>query len=215
MWRGPCSPLLLLPRPGVPRECRVLSAASLLREVLRDAGVPDAALGPLGSHSLKATPLSWLAKFGVDRESRKALGYHKPKGDKSMLAYSRDDLAGPLRKFECVLRAIAAGDFLPDATRSGRFAKPTTRTRSTSPTSSATSSSSPSQSESGRVSSGEEEPVQLDDFSGIFVINRASGIIHRVVDDQVLLCGRRHPAGARPLSTWPASGARTCSRCFA
>jgi hypothetical protein len=186
-----------------------------LREVLRDAGVPEATLGPLGSHSLKATPLSWMAKFGVDRESRKALGYHKPKGDRAMLAYSRDDMAGPLRKYEGVLRAIAAGDFVPDATRSGRFIKPTTRPRSTSPTSTATSSSTPSHSESGKISSGEDEPVQLDDFAGIFIINGTSGIIHRVVDDQVLLRGRRHPAGARPLSTWPASGARTCSRCFA
>ena len=40
---------------------------------------------------------------------------------KSVLAYSRDGLAGPLRELEKVLLSIRQNKFCPDASRSGRF----------------------------------------------------------------------------------------------
>eukprot|EP00971_Amphidinium_carterae_P113467 2247969-Amphidinium_carterae.2 len=74
--------------------------------------------------NLKPTTLRWAAKFGVPLEVRKILGYHAIKGIKSVLHYSRDEQATPLRELIKVLKAVAAGTFQPDASRSGRFVKP-------------------------------------------------------------------------------------------
>lgn len=66
------------------------------------------------SHSLKAMQLSWLAKRGVPKETRKALGYHIEWGDRSMKAYSRDGLRHPLRVLRALLMEISLGQFTPD-----------------------------------------------------------------------------------------------------
>ena len=47
------------------------------------------------THSLKATPLSWLAKAGSPMEVRRVLGYHLKPGDKMPTLYARDALAAP------------------------------------------------------------------------------------------------------------------------
>jgi hypothetical protein len=73
------------------------------------------------AHSCKATMLSWCAKAGVKKGVRRMLGYHASVGDSSMMAYSRDEMAGPLRELEKVIEAVRTGAFDPDATRSGRF----------------------------------------------------------------------------------------------
>ena len=78
----------------------------------------------LGSHCGKVTALSWCAKFAVDSDTRRALGYHIPRGDKMVQVYSRDYQAGPLRRLAQVEHAIDEKVFDPDATRSGRFIKP-------------------------------------------------------------------------------------------
>ena len=66
-----------------------------MREIFTAMGVspPD----PFGSHSFKATLLSWCAKAAVDPRTRALLGYHVTGADLSVLTYSRDELAGPLR----------------------------------------------------------------------------------------------------------------------
>ena len=92
-----------------------------LREVLIRAGIDPAELGDLGTHSLKATLLSWLAKAGLDHESRRLLGGHVSKVDGSMMAYSRDGLAGPLLKLERLVDQVRLGLFDPDAHRAGRW----------------------------------------------------------------------------------------------
>jgi hypothetical protein len=93
------------------------------REVLsRITPMEPERLRSIGSHSLKATLLSWLAKFGVSPASRRRLGGHVKPGDRTMAEYSRDELAGPLRDLDRVLTAVRLGVFAPDNTRSGRFA---------------------------------------------------------------------------------------------
>ena len=85
---------------------------------------PAAIVAPepcLGTHSCKATPLSWAAKSGMGAEARKWLGGHLNAGDESLLAYSRDSLAGPLRELEKLYSAIQSGEFNPDCDRSGRW----------------------------------------------------------------------------------------------
>ena len=75
----------------------------------------------IGSHPLKATFLSWAAKFGIAPASRRKLGGHVKPKDVTLTTYSRDELAGPLRDLDKVLLAVRLGVFIPDCTRSGRF----------------------------------------------------------------------------------------------
>eukprot|EP00971_Amphidinium_carterae_P322416 6407956-Amphidinium_carterae.1 len=76
--------------------------------------------GPVRTHSLKVTLHSWSAKTGIDHDPRRLLGYHVAPMDKSMLAYSRDAISGPLRRMERVMALTREGRFKPHETRSGR-----------------------------------------------------------------------------------------------
>ena len=126
---GPGVPLLPAFRGGrwLQRPLQLGEASDLLRLLIARAGgaVPDDSqpLLALGTHSLKATTLSWAAKFGLPIEVRRQLGYHSQPGDKSVVTYSRDAAALPLRELGRVLSAVRARTFMPDCTRSGRFAE--------------------------------------------------------------------------------------------
>ena len=74
-------------------------------------------------HTLKGTPLSWCAKWGLDPDTRAILGHHAT-GRGSVECYSRDVLAQPLRDFEIVLERIRTKSFSPDSTRSGMVGEP-------------------------------------------------------------------------------------------
>ena len=74
----------------------------------------------VGTHSCKATLLSWCWKFGVKGELRRLLGGHSKPKERTMLEYSRDALAGPLDALANVLSEVREGTFDPDATRSGK-----------------------------------------------------------------------------------------------
>ena len=95
--------------------------ADWLRQLLQVSGIPPGALGNIGTHSLKTTTLSWMAKFGAPISIRQHLGYHMPSADKMALLYSRDASAGPVRKLEECLACVREKTFVPDATRSGYF----------------------------------------------------------------------------------------------
>ena len=70
------------------------------------------------SHSCKATLLSFLAKYGASIPDREILGGHTGHM-KSVLTYSRDALATPLRALEDTLQKIRSGNFDPNASGSG------------------------------------------------------------------------------------------------
>ena len=72
----------------------------------------------ISSHSAKATLLSFLAKYGAEISVREILGAHVSHL-KSVIRYSRDALAGPLRVLEQMLTDVRSGVFNPDDTRSG------------------------------------------------------------------------------------------------
>eukprot|EP00971_Amphidinium_carterae_P049063 966825-Amphidinium_carterae.3 len=78
----------------------------------------------LGTHSAKATILSWCAKRGLDASDRRLLGQHRKAKDISVLTYSRDQLAKPLRALHGLLLEIQTGTFKPDETRSGYLKDP-------------------------------------------------------------------------------------------
>jgi len=96
------------------------SGSELLRELLLrpEDGAPES----FGTHSAKSTVLSWAAKCGIGKGTRRLLGGHAAQKDFSMLEYSRDALAEPLREVQRMFARIRAKTFLPDATRSGYMA---------------------------------------------------------------------------------------------
>eukprot|EP00435_Cladocopium_sp_Y103_P012604 s5263_g3.t1 len=64
-------------------------ATSWLRELLNNLH-PKVPMELIGTHSLKATMLSMMAKVGCDTSLRRLAGYHVDPADKSALEYSRD-----------------------------------------------------------------------------------------------------------------------------
>jgi hypothetical protein len=84
-------------------------------------------------HSLKVTLLSWAAKRGLPPDVRKALGYHIDSNEMSMMTYSRDAMARPLRKLEALLAEVRLGTFNPDTSRSGRLVPNIERTKDPQP----------------------------------------------------------------------------------
>ena len=104
-------------------EARLKSSEAVIwmAELLSRAGAPVRSNQVIGTHSGKATLLSWLAKAGASIEDRKVLGYHTSSKEEVALLYSRDALAGPLLRMEQLIEKVRLGLFRPDETRSGRW----------------------------------------------------------------------------------------------
>ena len=111
-------PLLAAPAASGEWSCRAVTtkeAGKWIRNLLcqMESGATFTTI-----HTLKGTPLSWCAKWGLDPDCRAILGHHAT-GKSSVECYSRDNLAKPLREFELVLQQIRTKAFSPDSTRSG------------------------------------------------------------------------------------------------
>ncbi|CAE7835829.1 unnamed protein product [Symbiodinium sp. CCMP2592] len=84
----------------------------------------DASMGfDLKGHSCKHTALSWASKTDMSKDSCTILGHHSLKDRRSVVTYSRDIQAGPLRELCQMYCDIRCGRYLPDMTRSGLYAK--------------------------------------------------------------------------------------------
>ena len=194
--------------------------AAAFRGCLLRAGASLSDLENIGAHSLKASMLSWAAKFGVSLEARRLLGYHVSAGDKSALVYSRDAMAGPLRMLDEVIVAVRAGTFVPDLTRSGRFVDVEARASddvapdNQSEATVASTRSSSSSSSTAVSLLGEEDHVEhVEVQERTLVQNKRTGFIHVCLDADKLRCGKKWPAAFLCLDDLPA-GASVCSRCF-
>ena len=75
----------------------------------------------IGTHSLKATLLSMMAKAGCPTDLRRLAGYHTDPQARMALEYSRDSQAPVLHALEGIMMAIQYGLFDPDATRARRY----------------------------------------------------------------------------------------------
>ena len=73
----------------------------------------------ISTHSLKATGISWCAKFGLDSDCRAILARHSRSVQGATVLYSRDIISEPLRRFVDVVMRIRAKFFQPDMTRGG------------------------------------------------------------------------------------------------
>ena len=65
-------------------------AAIWLKSLLRAGCAPAQDVIGYGTHSCKATVLSWAAKFGLDSNTRARLGYHSRGAGGTELVYARD-----------------------------------------------------------------------------------------------------------------------------
>jgi len=90
-----------------------------LRSILGKVFPADQVLG-LTSHSLKATVLTYLSKYGCDLTWAELLGYHLTQ-HKSAINYQRDALSAPIRFMCQMLDKIRMGEFEPMAARDALF----------------------------------------------------------------------------------------------
>ncbi|CAE7323885.1 unnamed protein product, partial [Symbiodinium sp. CCMP2592] len=84
----------------------------------------DASMGvDLKGHSCKHTALSWASKTDMSKDTCAILGHHSLKDRRSVVTYSRDIQAEPLRELCQMYCDIRCGRYLPDMARSGLYAK--------------------------------------------------------------------------------------------
>ena len=115
---GNClTPALSCQARWLPRRMCTAEATAYLRDLLISGGVSFEDANVYTSHSLKATALSWLAKHGVDVETRRLMGHHLHPTLKSVITYSRDALIHGHSILSNVIDEIVAGVFDPDSPR--------------------------------------------------------------------------------------------------
>ena len=97
-----------------------------LRDFMVLAGISKDEAVKFSCHSLKCTAISWVTKAGVmTAHERKIMGHHWDNENAMPLTYSRDALADIMVKLYRVVYAIRMGQFNPDATRAERVAAAT------------------------------------------------------------------------------------------
>ncbi|CAE7840728.1 SLC24A2 [Symbiodinium sp. CCMP2592] len=118
---GEGKPLMPSPKSGggwnvIPQTAQ--ASGQWMRALLSD-GTDDPQLLGLGTHSAKATLLSWLNKKGVARDVTALLGYHATKdaGIGTEIIYARDAMAYPLRVLQELVDEVRDRSFRPDETR--------------------------------------------------------------------------------------------------
>ena len=207
----------------------VSAGSQWLRALLN--GVAHNSSVPLGTHSCKATLLSWAAKWAMPHGPRRILGYHSEGRDKSLLTYSRDGMAGPLRLLCKMLQDVKAGRFLPDSTRSGRFPGDLMDEEANldDARSDASSSSSDGPENESEIDPEPEEAAikeivgkwdpgleNLDEEGICFARHKISRCIHVMQDEagNLFKCGRRMGTAYVTLEEKPAFMHPLCNICF-
>jgi hypothetical protein len=94
----------------IPRSARLQDYNEGLKLVLMKLGVSRTTT----SHSAKALLLTCACHYGLLKDDRKVLGYHRVKEDKSSNAYARELQQNPMEKLAEMLESIRRGMFDPD-----------------------------------------------------------------------------------------------------
>ena len=91
-----------------------------LKDLLCLSGIPSSEADRFSAHSLKATPLAWVARANLlDSAEKRILGHHAGPGERMVVTYSRDALCLVLGKLQSLVDRIKSGDD-PDASRAAR-----------------------------------------------------------------------------------------------
>ena len=138
-----------------------------------------------------------------------------------MLAYSRDEVAAPLRLVAKMLADVRRGVFNPDVTRSGLWAASGTEGDKTA---SASSSESSDETATGTRTDGDNpsEPsdIEVDDDLGAtpaagMVLNTKTKILHiDGGDGEKVKCGKPIPKIVEFSQGWPTVDFKQCGKCF-
>ena len=225
---GPDTPLLPNPASGggwtkIPVSCEV--AGDWLRALLKDVPGPNKGVR-IATHSCKSSILSMCAKYGVEPAARRLLGYHTAGRDKSMITYSRDAMAWPVRLMEQMIDEINEQRFFPDSSRSGYFPKGIDMPEDSKDVES-TSSSGDSRDEEEADHSGDEAAAAVDRFAGAwgstetndkveYFRHKTSRCLHCTADEtgQLFRCGRMVTLQYNKCSSVPAFLHPSCAGCF-
>ena len=205
----------------MPVSCKV--AGDWLRALLKDVPGPNKG-ARIATHSYKSSILSMCAKYGVEPAARRLLGYHTAGRDKSMITYSRDAMAWPIRLIEEMIDQINEQRFFPDASRSGYFLKGVDLPDDSKDVES-TSSSGDSRDEEEMDHSGDEAAVNR--FAGAwggtgthdeveYFRHKTSRCLHRTADEtgQLFKCRRMVTLQYNKCSEVPAFLHPSCAGCF-
>ena len=203
-------------------------AAGWLRSLLRKCGVPEIQCARVGTHSCKATCLSWCARFGIDNYDQRVLGFHTAPGDRSAQVYSRDAVSASVRVLEEVLSMIRSAGFAPDNTRSGYF--PTVDDADAGYNVDGSGSEDSLDEEENEADCEQLERALdrvADDWAEEvpnrplkaeqLVRNRASRMLHVLADESgnLLTCGRACTKNYERVAAVPSFLYPVCNRCFA
>ena len=166
-------------------------------------------------------------KAGLSRDNRRLLGGHAGPKDKSVIVYSRDSMAEPMRALEDLIVKIASDHFRPDETRSGRWVAEASRTspRNSDGSSSTDSegTSSESEEDAAEVAEADHSLGHIKDYpdlpEGGVCMNSDRGTLHRASgpDDVNTNCGFPIKRGRSKWSgKWPSTILPLCRRssCF-
>ena len=123
-------PIPMLPAPsksGSDSWCKRYLTSSELNGFIRvffQKSLADTPTRRLSSHSMKATGMSWSAKFGVGPDTRAILARHASAAHGATVLYSRDIISAAMREFTGVINQIRSSLFHPDRTRGGMLTPP-------------------------------------------------------------------------------------------
>ena len=104
------------------RRMTIAEAMLYLHEFLRGSGFSEEDLVQVGTHSMKATLLSWSSKGQyLDLPDRRLLGHHLDPGSNSAVTYSRDEIAHLQVVVHRMFQDVKKGTFKPDDSRVQRL----------------------------------------------------------------------------------------------
>lgn len=119
---GPLLPAPVGPSSFLRRGLTSHESSQALRKLLDEHDMPQTeGEDVISSHSLKATCLSWCAKFGLSPSSRSMLGRHASSVTETFAIYSRDLMVAPAAELQKVVDEISKRAFVPDGPRSAFF----------------------------------------------------------------------------------------------
>ena len=206
------------------------AATAWLRKMLQSGGRSDnSRLYSIGTHSCKATCLSWMSKWGVDPDVRRLMGYHVADKMSTMLIYGRDNTSSGLRILDSITEAIRTDTFRPDANRAGMFPERDVDEVPVQLSDSEGSSSEDSVDEDAPEHEANEraEQVALGPWDGginlsllpagsMYFRHRLARTIHLTEDESGarFFCGRTVDHGYQQLPSRPQTLVPTCKQCF-